>query len=192
MITISGGSTTVDQIPSDVPSDRGYLAWSLPMSSASNFDLLSAVATAGRLALIRVRRVPAAAITNIVIGVPVAGATLTAGQCGAALYDTAGNRLGVTGDQSTAWQSTGVKVMPISGGPVTNPSVRDLYVGLWWNGTTAPRLMRGTGADAAITNAGTTSPNLVAAISDSGITTTPPNPFVSQTAAYAHWWVALS
>ncbi len=192
MITISGGSVTPDQIPSDTPTDRGFLAWSCPVAVATGFSLLSAVAVAGRLALIRLRRVPASPITNIIVGIPTAGSGLTAGQCGAALYDTSANRLGVTGDQSTAWQSTGVKVMPISGGPVSNPLIRDLYVGLWWNGTTAPRLMHGTSADASFTNAGTVAPNLVSATSDAGVTTTPPNPFVLQNASYIHWWAALS
>ena len=92
-------------------------------------------------------------ITNIVLFVGTAGATLTAGSCWAGIYDASGNRLGQTADQATAWTTTGTKTMAISGGPLS------LTEGYYWvafvaTGTTIPAILRASGVGGAAINTG--------------------------------------
>lgn len=175
----------------DEAADHGYLAWSLPLYSAAAGGVLP---TAGTLQLIRIRRVPAGTVSNIVVYVGAAGSTLTSGQCFAALFTAGGTNVGITGDQATAWGSTGLKTMALAS-PYANPAQADLYAGLWFNGTTGPNLMRGgQGANAAQANAGLSAPNLVTASANTGLTNAAsvPATFGGQTGYVFHWWVALS
>lgn len=178
--------------PSEMlPKDHGLIAWSAPLDYARDTSLLSVEAGAGNLRLSMVRRVPAATVTNLHVAVVTAGATLTSGQCFAALYSRAGALLGVTATQHTAWQSTGIKTMALTA-PVAVPA-GDYYVGLWYNGTTAPALARsGLGAVSGQATFGQVSGNFTAANADSGLTTTAPATLGTQSASLLHWWVALS
>lgn len=171
------------------PADHNFLAWTvdpgvLPATS-------SALSSAGTLHLVRLHVPTAISVTNIVIYVSVAGSTLTAGQCFAALYTAAGARVAVTADQATAWASTGVKTMALASGPFSL-TAGDHYVGMWFNGTTGPTLARSAGLGAAITNIGLSAPNLRCATADTGLTTAAPATLGAQTAAGILWWVALS
>jgi len=138
-----------------MPSDQGYVTWSVDPANASN----STVLTAGVMALTRVavRTQPGGTVTvtNIEAGVNVAGVTLTAGQNFAALYNPLGTRVGVTADQSATWNSIGHKTMAISGGPIV------LGPGYYWvaflsNGTTPPQMLRASQAAANSVNSRTT------------------------------------
>jgi len=184
--TVAAGND--NRFAADAPVDHGFLGWTFPTVNAVGS---TAIPTAGVLYLQRIRRVATGTVTNIVIYVGTAGNTLTAGQCGAALYTAAGVRLGQTADQATAWASTGLKTMAISGGPVA-VTAGDLYVGLWFNGTTGPALTRGGTFAGAMSNAGQTAPNFSHASADSGVTTTAPNPFGVQSSSANQWWVAIS
>lgn len=178
------GSGNVPQIPSE----RGYIAWTQPIYALTGG---SALPTAGTLYLRRIRRVPAGAVTSIVTFVNTAGATLTAGQCFAALFTAAGTLIGQTADQATAWGSTGAKSMPLSGGPYSHGG-GDLYVGAWFNGTTGPALIRSGSVTGALTNIGLSAPNLECASANTGLTTTAPATFGTQTSAVFEWWFALA
>jgi hypothetical protein len=98
-------------------------------------------------------------ISNLVTYVIAAGASLTAGQCFAALYDASGNRLAVSADISSALTSASANnplVIPFSSSATI--AVGDkVYAALLANGTTMPQLGRcGTTASAATGNAGMT------------------------------------
>src|SRR5216683_1741048 len=117
--------------PSWTPADSGLLAWSHdPVADQGG----QALVTAGTLNVAAVKLAAAASVTNIILRLTTAGATLTAGQCFAALYQgAAGVLLGVTADQSAAWVgATGVLTMPISGGPVA-AAAGLLRVAMWFN-----------------------------------------------------------
>lgn len=96
-------------------------------------------------------------ITNILVAITTAGATLTANQNFAGLYDSSGTRLAVTGDQSGTWNSTGLKIMPLTAPITLGPGY--YYVALLTNGTTQPTFMaagataQGAGINANLTTA---------------------------------------
>lgn len=173
---------------SQIPSDNGFKAWTAPLYMPVGSTVLS---TAGTLFLRRIKRVPATSITNIVAYVAVAGSSLTAGQCFAALFTAAGALVGQSADQAAAWASTGLKTMALTSGPY-NVAAGDYYVGVWFNGTTGPTLLRGAAIASGLTNAGLVAPNLSACTADTGLTTTAPNPFGAQSGTGAEFWYALS
>jgi hypothetical protein len=148
--------------------------------------------TAGLLNLVRVKLTSSIA-TNILIHLTVAGGTLTAGQCFAALYNSAGSLFGagaVTADQAANWQSGGLKVMPLN--VAQTVPVGYAYVAFFANGVTLPTLSRGVNSSSAILNAGLSAPNFRYASADSGLTTTMPNSFGAQTGTATAWWVGVS
>lgn len=178
--------------PSEMlPKDHGLIAWSAPIDYARDVSLLNVEAGAGNLRLSMIRRVPATTVTNLHISISTGGSTLTSGQCFATLYSAAGALLGVTASQHTAWQSAGVKTMALTA-PVAVPA-GNYYVGLWYNGTTAPTVQRsGLGAAGGSATIGQVSGTFNAANANSGLTTTAPATLGTQSASLLHWWVALS
>ena len=84
-------------------------------------------------------------ITNIIYGVSTAGATLTAGQCFAGVYDDQGNLIGASADQSGIWTAAARYTTALAGGPFTiySPFV---YGALLSNGTTNPIFLRSVNA----------------------------------------------
>lgn len=195
MISISGGLPSPTQFSGSVapmlPEDHSLIGWSCPLDYARDVSALTVEVGAGNLRLSAIRRVPAATITNLHVCVTGAGATLTSGQCLAALYTRAGALLGVTATQHTAWQSTGIKTMALTA-PVAVPA-GDYYVGFWYNGTTAPNFSRsGLGGVTAQATFGQVSGNYSAANADSGLTTTAPATLGTQAQSLLHWWVAVS
>ncbi len=171
-----------------LPADRGYLAWTQPPYVLAAG---SALPTAGTLVLRRIRRVPAGSVSTITTHVAVAGSALTAGQCFAALYTAAGVLIAQTADQASAWASTGLKAMPLAGGPYPL-TAGDYYIGVWFNGTTGPAIIRSGSVSSVVTNAGLSAPNLDAASANTGVTTAAPTPFGAQTSFVFEYWFALS
>lgn len=168
------------------PGDHNLKAWTQDLASMGSVNSLGA---AGVLQLARLHVATATNITNIILYCATAGVTLTAGQCFAALYTAAGARVDVTADQAANWQSTGIRTMPLAGGPAA-VAAGDYYVGWWSNGTTQPAFLRGVAT--ALANVGLASPNLRFATADTGLTTTAPANFGAQTSASNAWWAALS
>lgn len=165
--------------------DQGLLVWSFDISAAPNSTAL----TAGVLMMSRVVLRAPATITNLVINVASAGVTLTAAQNFGSLYDAAGNRIGITADQSAVWTSTGLKTMALTA-PV--PVAAGYYwVAMLSNGTTPPSLNRGSGV--AAVNAGSAGATLRFAQTGAGLTT-PPASFVpaALTGTSIAWWMAVS
>lgn len=178
--------TVVASGPEFVPADRGWKAWDYDINYAVT---ASAPATAGRLELARVRLPGAATITNVLMYANTGGSALTSGQCFASLYTAAGAKIAQTADQATAWATSGLKTMALSGGPYYR-SGGDYYVVFWYNGTTSPgwiRLNAGVGI-----NSGVSAPNFFFASADTSITTTAPSTLGTQTAQGNPWWVGLS
>lgn len=116
-----------------VPNDHGLLAWSFdPACSSANGTQISV----GYIYLIEVVLRQAATITksNLVIGV--AGATLTANQNFFGLYDSAGNRVALSADMSTTWNSAGNKTVNFASSYAA--AAGRYYLALLFNGTTSP------------------------------------------------------
>lgn len=134
--------------------------------------------------------VPVGTITNIVTVVGTAGATLTAGQCFAGLYDDSKASVRFTSDQSGTWNSTGLKTMALTS-TYSNTTARYMYVVLWANGTTRPAFTRAPGGNAAI-NGALSAANARWASADTGRTTTGPATLGAFTATANPYWIALS
>jgi hypothetical protein len=169
-----------------VPADSNYLGWTFDSVDVQGGAIWP---TAGTLNLARIK-VGQATVSNIVIHFTVAGGTLTTGQCFAGLYSSAGVLLSSTADQSTNWQTGGLKSMPLSAAQsVSGPFV---YVGFFANGTTMPTQTRAVNSSSAIVNPNQSAPNFRYATADAGLTTALPASFGAQTGAATGWWVALS
>lgn len=134
------------------PLDFGYLTWSTDPAEVSSL----VTPTAGVLYLVRVpMRQASAALSNLHLGVGVAGSGLTAGQCFVAAFNaTTGARLGVSADISGAL-AVGETTHAITSPPtVTGPVY--VYLGVLLNGTTMPQLARGGPSVSGLGNAKTT------------------------------------
>ena len=118
-------------VPAYIPSDAGYLAWTADPATYVS----SIVAAADQVLLERINIRSVTSVTNVVLYVTVAGSSLTASENYAGLYNGQTNALGVAGtliaasaagSADTAFASTGVCTMALSGGPYSLP------VGFYW------------------------------------------------------------
>lgn len=169
------------------PADHGYLTWTYDPAVGMAGLIVPA---AGTLHLIKLKLTETALVSNIAMSLTNAGVTLTSGQNFAVLYSSAGALIGQTATQHTAWQSAGLKTMALVT-PVTVPAGY-CYAGFWTVGSTLPTFCRGNQSSAPGGNAGLAAPNLRNSTADTGLTTTAPDPFGTQTASATAWWVALS
>jgi len=192
--TVAGGAgsaTTVARSDHSHPrpqfsaADHGLIAWPYDPSLAASSSVL---ATAGTVYVIKMHLAAAASITNIVTQVNTAGATLTAGQCFAGVYQ-GGTLLGTTADQAPGWASTGVKTMPLAGGPFA-AAAGDVYVAFFFNGTTGPTLPRSNGN--ALINVGLAASGARYATADTARTTSLPGTLGTLTALSVSYWAGLS
>jgi hypothetical protein len=128
-------------------------SWSTSSATASNLNELvaqnidpllmsgaGAAMVSGTVYVIKLTALTSDPITNLLVYVNTAGSTLTSGQCFAAVYDAAGDQLGITATQHTAWESTGIKTMALVSPTTTRIPGETLYVALLANGTTGPAL----------------------------------------------------
>lgn len=169
------------------PADLGFIAWTYdPQPTAGTGS--SPFTAGGTLEVQRLRVPKTSLITNLHVYVQTAGATLTAGQCLAGLYDANGNLLSATGDQSTAWQSTGLKTMALTTPQTIAAGWYDVAV--FYRGTTGPAFVRGTSY--AFSNGLLTGSNLRSARAATGNTTTMPAALGAKTASTQNYWAALS
>lgn len=166
-----GGGAATARNPQ--PSDNGLLAWSVDPAVC----VQDAQTTAGTIRLIKIFATKNITITNIWVYVNTAGVTLTAGQNFAGIYSSAGVLLGKTADQAAAWQSAGVKTMPVvaeAGQSLTiagGPSVF-FWVALLTNGTTQPFFISGN-ANSNTANLGLTAPAARFGVVNAGQTALP-------------------
>lgn len=155
-----------------LPSDFGYKAFTSRPTEPNSSTITGPVA--GTVYFAKIKVPIAISVSIISMFVNSAGSVLTAGQCFAALFDGSKNLLATTADQSGVWNGGGMKDMAIAAQAL---AVGFCYVGWFFNGTTGPRFLSGTGSPVS----GQTAPNgaLAAAASlfgtaDTGRTTTMP------------------
>ena len=91
-----------------VPADHGLLAWSYDIAQAVN----TAAPSGGVIYMTKVRLISAQTITNVCANTGANGSILA--NCFAGLYDTGGNRLALTADQSTPWATAGNQIMALT------------------------------------------------------------------------------
>ncbi|MGW3153717.1 hypothetical protein [Streptomyces sp. NPDC001089] len=140
--TSGGNVTTTDKFGDGnhyTASDHGLLSWSLDPAACSSGGTSLVV---GYIYLTQVILRTAATISKVCVTVGTAGATLTSGQCLAALYTSAGTRVGLTADQSTAWTSVGYKAISLTAS--YSAAAGKYYCALLVNGTTSPTFACGS------------------------------------------------
>jgi len=114
-----------------LPNDHGYLNWSSNPANCTG----GGNPAAGSVRMVKLPRLPQGyTISSVTAFVSTAGVALTAGQCFAGIYDSAGTRQGVTADQSAVWNTTGLKNMALTV-PYAVPSQADMWAALLYNGT---------------------------------------------------------
>ncbi|MFH9826711.1 hypothetical protein [Streptomyces bobili] len=121
------------------PADQGLTAWSMDPAACTP---AGTALSAGFIYAVRLLLRQPTTLNRVHAVLGAAGSGLTAGQCLAGYYDTAGNRLGITADQSTVWNSAGNKPMPLLA-PVAVPAGA-VYAVLLFNGTTSPSFASGS------------------------------------------------
>lgn len=166
--------------------DNNFKGWSYDPVYAANASIM---ATAGLIYAVKVPIPVATTISNLYLYVTTAGATLTAGQCVAGVYQN-GALLASTADQSTSWNSTGLKTMALTGAPIS-VAAGYIYVAFYANGTTLPTLARAAGLSV-LNNAGLTAATARFASADTGRTTSLPATLGTLSSSALSYWVAVS
>lgn len=133
-VTVEGSDIAADHGYS--PADYGLLAW----VGDPGYLAGSLTTTAGVIHLLKIKLPKAVTITNVVHRQTGGAISLTSGQNFAALYDTSGNRVAVTADQTTNWSTAGYKTSPLTA--TYDAPTGFIYVALLFNGTTPPNMPR--------------------------------------------------
>ncbi|MGW4270888.1 hypothetical protein ACWEGQ_00625 [Streptomyces seoulensis] len=121
------------------PSDHGMAAWSFDPAACST---TGTTLSAGYVYLTEIVLRQATTISKVHVVLGSAGSGLTANQCLAGLYTTAGTRVGVTADMSATWTSAGSKAMALTGSYAA--AAGRYYVALLVAGTTSPTFACGS------------------------------------------------
>lgn len=174
-----------------VPKDNGLIAASIDPAVISGSGTQPA---AGVMQVARLWVPGGKPISNIHLNLTAAGATLTSGQCKAALFLEDGTWVKSTGDLSSDWAtiagSTNAKTHPLTSS-YTPTEDGYVIVGWWGNGTTMPTFLRGVQATGAA-NTGIGSSPYRFATADTGLTTAAPGTLGAQTPINTAYVVALS
>lgn len=150
--------------------DHNFLTWSCDPAYADKAT--SAAATLGAIHLTKVKIVDrATVVTNVVAAIANTVAGLTSAQNFAGVYDSSGNRLALTADQTTAWGSAGLKTMALTA-PVTL-AVGTYYVALLTNGSNTVQFTAIGGGFAGTTSAGLTTGTARSLVTGTGNTSLP-------------------
>lgn len=169
------------------PLDAGLIAWNADSSAIAN---TAAVTAAGTLHVMRIKLHAPATVTNVHVVCSTAGVGLTSGQNFAALFSgsTGATRVGVTADQTTAWGTTGEKIMALASGPFS-VSAGDLWVALYANAATTLPQFRTLGAPTFTLNVNSYTRW---GTSNTGLTTSMPTSLGAISVSGATFWVAIS
>jgi hypothetical protein len=165
------------------PPDLGLVAWVTDPSTLVS----TANPGSGGVRLSRIRLPFAATVSTIYVIVQTAGATLTANQSYAGIYNTSFSLLATTASQSTNWTTVGVKTMALTSSVAL--AAGDYYCALMSVGTTTPAFVCSTSVAQAINAAALNraSNAYLALTGNSGQTSLPATATVSGT-ANAYWF----
>lgn len=173
------------------PSDNNLIAAQFDPTFASG----TLIMTAGTLYLTKLK-LPSdgAVISNLIIEVTTAGATLVANQNYGLLYSPTGTLIARTASQHTAWGSTGIKEMALTAESGQSLSRTDDYVYagvLTWGTGTKPTLRRIASGTAAMLNFGLA--NLTHRVATGGTSLTAvPAPLTTTTPGTDPFWMGLN
>jgi len=164
------------------PHERGYKSWTQQPETTQS---VGTAPPTGSMRLQRHKLREPTTITNLHVAVLTVGATLTAGQNLMGIYDTAGNLLAQTGDQSVAWTSLGLKTAALTA-PLALPA-GDFYVGFLSVGTTPPAFARGHDNSSSFINGLTASGQHLYISHGAGLTALPATVTLTTTSGTSFW-----
>jgi hypothetical protein len=174
--------------------DLGYAAETYEAWLTS--DVTTRLITAGTLNLIGVRVRQPRTVSTIRLQLIGNGATLTTGENLVGLYNSAGQLVGYSADQTTAWGSGASKFVNATLTAESTGSL-DLQPGLYWiailgNGTTMPSFNSNTNSSSTFANGNLTAATARYATNGSALTALPTS-FTpsSSTLTQITWWAAL-
>lgn len=163
------------------PADNGWLAWSAdPLLAYTGL-----IVTGGDAYFIQVPIRQTATISNVILYVATAGASLTSGENFAGLFSATGTLLSATADQTTNWQSTGLKTMALSAAQTVAAGV--YYVGFYGNGTTLPKFSYNASTNANFGANSGTYPRIGIDVTNTGLTTAFHSPAAISATTTAYW-----
>jgi hypothetical protein len=171
-----------------LPGDSGLLAWNYDPGLASN----TGTAASGTIYLMRVNVRAQLSATNACVFLSTAGSGLTSGENFAGLYNSSGNLVASTADQSANWAGSAGRLytMALSGGPYTISS-GTYWVALLSNGTTPATFARWGAATSNLTNLGAGT-NSRSATNGTGTSLPSSVTLASNSSNNTMYWVALS
>jgi len=178
----------------DLPSLHGYKEWNWPPDIAG--ASAGVITVAGTIYGMRVDAQSGGLISNIIVSISNAGATMTSSQCFASVIDgTTGTELARTADLATVLQGSGITALPLvsSFTPTIGQKLAVLLLGN--SSGTMPSLTRSSATSATVPNAGLTSASPRRYFTAGTAQTSMPSSFTmsSTTATGAlTFWVALS
>lgn len=187
-VTVGGHTASINDINAMLdslerqPHERGYKSWTQQPETTQS---VGTAPPSGAMRLQRHKIRTAETITNLHVGVLTIGATLTAGQNLMGIYDTAGNLLAQTGDQSVAWTTVGLKTAALTS-PLALPA-GDFYVGFLSVGTTPPAFARGHDNSSSFVNGLTASGQHLYISHGAGLTALPATVTLTNTSGTAFW-----
>lgn len=164
------------------PSERGFKSWTLQPEATQS---VGTIAVSGAMRLQRHKLRVASTITNLHMGILVVGSGLVANQNFMGIYDTSGNLLAQTGDQSTNWTTVGMRTSPLTA-PILLPA-GDFYVGFLANGTTPPTFARGHDNSSSFINGLTPSGQHLYISNGAGLTALPGTVSLVNTSGTSFW-----
>jgi hypothetical protein len=127
--------------------DQDMIAWQFDHAT----NMVGSTFTSGTVQWSKLWVRQSTTITNVCASIATVGAALVAGQNFGGLYDPAGNRLGVTADQTANWGTTGFKEMALTAPVAVTPGY--YYVAILSNAGTTPAFARGSALVSTIVNA---------------------------------------
>lgn len=168
----------------------GFVGW--------NYDPVIGSAVTGpgtdqQLYMLEVQLPNDATVTNVNLGIGVAGSGFTANRNFVGIYNTAGTLLMGSADQATTWSSAGLAVSPLSS-PIAL-AAGTYFVGFMMQATTKPTLLRtsSTANLGNVLNANQSAEEFRFSTDGTGLTALPASVNMTTRLALATaWWVALS
>lgn len=158
---------------------EGLLAQNFPRQAAAGV----AIAIDGTAYFAAVELFAGQSIANVVLGVATAGTVMTLSKAG--IYTTAGVRVAISADQGAAWQSAGLKTVPLTA-PYVVPVTGTYYLALVAKGTVIPTLACGSLA-AVVALAGAVGSGILPYGTQAAQTDLPANATIAAGAALGVW-----
>jgi hypothetical protein len=170
------------------PADHGLLGWAFDVSTT----LAGSAILTGQVVLIAVKVPKVTTISTLYIDLTSGGTSLT--NCAAGLYDSSGTLRGSTADQSTSWQSGGLKTMSLST-PYTSAPAGRYWVGLLiGTGSTTPPNVGRASSQTGMPNLNLTAATIRYGVAPGTVLSALPSSFTPSGIGTQNiaWWAAIS